>query len=123
MNISILGLNIKKIREKKGISAAELSKLSHIGASTVSQIETGKRQTLQASTIEKIANALEVPTDELFGIEDNKEYVVEDMNELLHVILESDEITLDGIDMTKEEKEFFLKSSKVILDSIRFNRK
>lgn len=123
MSISILGVNIKKIREEKNVSAAELAKSAGVGASTISQIESGKRQSLQTTTVEKISNALGVSTDELFGLEIGKEYIVSDLEETLYVILSSEEISLDGKEMTKEEKNKFLEISQILIDSIRFNRK
>lgn len=122
-NISILGLNIKKIREKKAISAYRLAKEANVGVSTISQIETGKRQSLQTTTVGKIAGALGVTTDELFGLEEGIEYTVTDLEETIHVILSSDELSLDEIELTKDEKDKFLEASKIIIDSIRFNRK
>ena len=51
--ISELGLNIRKIREIRKISAYELAKRANIGSSTISQIETGKRKTLKGDTCQR----------------------------------------------------------------------
>ncbi len=61
MNVSILGKNIKRIRELKGISAYRLAKDAHVGASTISEIESGIRQSLNSVSMRKIAEALDVP--------------------------------------------------------------
>ncbi|NFC86286.1 XRE family transcriptional regulator [Clostridium botulinum] len=104
MSISILGLNIKRIREEKGVSAYRLAKNAGVGVSTISQIETGKRQSLNSTTIEKIANALNTSTDTLMDIEENKEYVVTDIEQTVNLILTSDELVLDDIKLSTTEK-------------------
>lgn len=61
-NVSELGKNIKKLRKNKGFSSYKLAKNANVGISTISQIESGNRQSLNSNTIEKIATALEVST-------------------------------------------------------------
>lgn len=122
VNISILGLNIKRIREEKGISAYKLAKEAEVGASTISQIESGKRQSLNTSTIEKIANVLEVSTDELLSTEPNTEYIIADIEQTIRLVLSSDELVLDDIEMTNKEKEQFLVGTNAILEIIRLQR-
>ncbi|HDK7165885.1 TPA: helix-turn-helix transcriptional regulator [Clostridium botulinum] len=102
--ISILGQNIKKIRTEKGLSAYKLSKLAKVGTTTISEIENGKRQSLNSTTIEKIANTLNISTDKLMDVEENKEYVVTDIEQTINLILSSDELVLDDIKLNKTEK-------------------
>ncbi|NFV15348.1 helix-turn-helix transcriptional regulator [Clostridium botulinum] len=115
MSISILGLNIKRIREEKGISAYRLAKDANVGVSTISQIETGKRQSLNSKTAEKIATTLGVSVDELMttetDVEDelmttetDVEYVVTDIEQTIKLILSSDELVLDDIELNGTEK-------------------
>jgi len=118
-NISILGINIKKIREKKGISAYRLAKDANVGASTISQIESGKRQSLNSVTAEKIANVLEVSTDELFATENNTEYVVTDIEQTMNLVLSSEELVLDDIEITEEEKAQIKMAVDIALSTIR----
>lgn len=122
MNISILGQNIKRIREEKGISAYKLSKLAGVGVATIAEIESGKRQSLNTSTIEKVANALSVTVDELLATENNKEYIVTDIYQTLNLILTSDELTLDDIPMTEIEKQQFKIGINALIDIIRIQR-
>lgn len=89
MSISILGLNIKRIREEKGISAYRLAKDANVGVSTISQIETGKRQSLNSKTAEKIATTLGVSVDELMTTESDVEYVVTDIEQTIKLIFTS----------------------------------
>ncbi|KEI87698.1 helix-turn-helix transcriptional regulator [Clostridium botulinum] len=102
--ISILGQNIKKIRTEKGLSAYKLSKLAKVGTTTISEIESGKRQSLNSTTIEKIANALNISTDKLMDVEENKEYIVTDIEQTIKLILTSDELVLDDIKLSDNEK-------------------
>ncbi|MBO0572788.1 helix-turn-helix transcriptional regulator [Clostridium botulinum] len=104
MSISILGLNIKRIREEKGISAYRLAKDANVGVSTISQIETGKRQSLNSKTAEKIATTLGVSVDELMTTETDVEYVVTDIEQTIKLILSSDELVLDDIELNGTEK-------------------
>ncbi|MBY6898767.1 helix-turn-helix domain-containing protein [Clostridium botulinum] len=102
--ISILGQNLKKIRTEKGLSAYKLSKLARVGTTTISEIENGKRQSLNSTTIEKIANALNISTDRLMDVEENKEYIVTDIEQTIKLILTSDELVLDDIKLSDNEK-------------------
>ena len=63
----MLKINCQKVilaRANAGLTARELSKLSNVGANTISRIENGCSQP-KASTIGKIAKALNVPLLEL----------------------------------------------------------
>lgn len=122
MNISILGLNIKKIREEKGFSAYKLAKIAGVGGATISEIESGKRQSLNSTSIEKIANALEVAIDELMATENNIEYVVTDIEQTVNLILSSDELVLDDIELNRNEKEQLKMAIDIALNSIRNQR-
>lgn len=59
------GKKVRELRKRKGISQEELSFLSHIDLTSVSEIETGARNpTLR--TIHKIGLALKVPIKDFF---------------------------------------------------------
>jgi transcriptional regulator with XRE-family HTH domain len=60
-----LGANLRAAREKLGLSQAEVSQRSGVEQGEVSRIERGIRDP-QASTIEKLAAAVEVPPGRLF---------------------------------------------------------
>jgi len=62
--MSTIGQNIKKYRNKKGISQDKLSKLADISLNTVVKLELDKSPpTLE--TIKKVSNALNISLDEL----------------------------------------------------------
>ncbi|KOA94263.1 helix-turn-helix domain-containing protein [Clostridium botulinum] len=120
--ISILGQNIKQLRQEKGLSAYKLSKIAGIGTTTISEIENGKRQSLNSTTIEKIATALNITTDKLMNIEENKEYIVTDIEQTFKVILSSDELLLDDLELSENEKLQIKSALNATFAIIRFQR-
>ncbi|MBE3586625.1 MAG: helix-turn-helix transcriptional regulator [Thermoanaerobacter sp.] len=62
----MLGHNLKKIRQDKGLSQLKLSKLSGVAQSSISEIESGKSNP-NISTLRKLASVLEISLDELLG--------------------------------------------------------
>lgn len=121
-HISDLGKNITKYREQKKISINELKKLADIGYATLYDIEKGNKQNLSLQVIEKLAHALEVKTNDLLGL-DTTEFVVADIEETLEIILESEELKLDEIELTKKEIEELNYLFKFGIESIRRRRK
>lgn len=120
--ISELGLNIRKIREIRKISAYELAKRANVGSSTISQIETGKRKTLKGDTLSKIAAALNVSVNDLIGNSDKVNVKTNDVMELLSIIMYSDFIELDGVKLSNEEKNILQNIFIIVIDSIRYKR-
>ncbi len=59
-----LGLNLKRIRAKKGISQGDIARTLEVSRGFISTIENG-RTNPTLSTITKLAKALGVSTDEL----------------------------------------------------------
>ena len=59
--------NIRKLRQKKGISQDRLSKEADLALNTVVKIETGESPNPTVETLEKIAKALEVNVGDLFS--------------------------------------------------------
>ncbi|MEG0133035.1 MAG: helix-turn-helix transcriptional regulator [Clostridium sp.] len=119
--ISTLGKNIKKYRTKMNWSIADLKKASDIPYSSLHDIESGKSKSLSSTNLEKVANALNISTNDLLGIEVT-EHVVEDFKEAFYMILESDELTIDGIELTEIEKENFKDMFNMALNITRRNR-
>jgi hypothetical protein len=66
----IAGENPVKIwREHRGLKGLELAAMAKLPASYLSEIETGKKPG-SLDAMKRIANALEVPLDDLVGIEE-----------------------------------------------------
>ena len=63
--LSIIAKNIKKYREKKGISQDKLSKLAGITLHTITKIESGATPDPRIETVKKIADALGISVDDL----------------------------------------------------------
>lgn len=59
---------VKEVRERKGISQEELAEKSGVSRTTISEIETQKKEVTTNITLEKIANALGVKVSYLFFI-------------------------------------------------------
>ena len=63
--MSIIGKNIKRLRQEKGISQDKLSKLADISLNTVVKIELDESPNPTLETIQKISMALGVSIDDL----------------------------------------------------------
>ena len=62
-----LSNNLKKLREKKGLSQDRLAKLADIANNTIIKIEQGENMNPTLDTLKKIAKALEISVDDLIG--------------------------------------------------------
>ncbi|MDP3955884.1 MAG: helix-turn-helix transcriptional regulator [bacterium] len=59
-----LGKNMKRIRAKKGMSQGDIARALEVDRGYISNIENGKKNPTIA-TIQKLANALGIPSSEL----------------------------------------------------------
>lgn len=59
---------LKEAREIRGISQEELAEKSGISRTTISELETNKKEVTTNITLEKIANALGFKVSEIFFI-------------------------------------------------------
>lgn len=80
-----IGKRIKNIRNRKGLSTYDLSKISGISQSTISKLENGKRKA-DTIIIQKLADALEVSPDRLTG--ESASSIIENRLEELGITLE-----------------------------------
>ena len=60
-----LARNLKKLREKKGLSQDRLAKLADVANNTIIKIEQGENINPTLDTLKKMAKALDVSVDEL----------------------------------------------------------
>lgn len=121
MEISLLGKNIKEYRNRKGWSLKKLTEIAEVGYATIYDLENGKKQNINSTTLEKVANALETSTNELLGI-DIIEHTVDDIPDTIDAIFESDELEIDGIKLTSKEKDILKSIYKNGIDVIRLMR-
>ncbi|MGI6036574.1 MAG: helix-turn-helix domain-containing protein [Limnochordia bacterium] len=64
MVVVLVGQNVRRLREKKGLTQAALAKDAGLAQSFVSSIESGQKSPTVRS-LQKLANALDVPLNEL----------------------------------------------------------
>jgi transcriptional regulator with XRE-family HTH domain len=60
-----IAANIRKLRNKKGLSQDKLSKLADLSFNTITKIEAGDTPNPTIETVKKIADALETNIDSL----------------------------------------------------------
>lgn len=63
--MSTVGENIKRIRKEKGLTQSELGRKLGISQTMIVQYESGRRNP-KIETVQKIANALQVPISEIY---------------------------------------------------------
>lgn len=59
-------LNIKRIREEKGMTQEQLAEKANVNRSLLNQLETGKLKNTSINTLQKIADTLNCKITELF---------------------------------------------------------
>ncbi len=62
-----LATNLKKLREKNGLSQDRLAKLADVANNTIIKIEQGENINPTLDTLKKMAKALNVSVDELIN--------------------------------------------------------
>lgn len=62
-----LSKNLKKLRERKGLSQDRLAKLADVANNTIIKIEQGENINPRLDTLKKIAKAFGVSVDELIN--------------------------------------------------------
>lgn len=85
---------IQEALEERGLTQADLCRLTGLSSSKVSQVVNGATQDPRLSTIAPIADALDLSLDDLAGIRQCK---VEVVNELLRLLTQSfDMLNMEG---------------------------
>ena len=59
-------LNIKRVREEKGMTQEQLAEKANVNRSLLNQLETGKLKNTSINTLQKIAETLNCKITELF---------------------------------------------------------
>jgi len=102
--MTIIGDNIKKLRDLASMSITDLSNASGVGRSTISEIESGKAQNPKSNTVTAIAKALGVNIGTLTEMEIEHEYVITDIEEAMELILSQENLMLHGQPLNDEAK-------------------
>ncbi len=77
-----VGESIRRIRKEQGLTQKELGKLCNVNESQIRRYELGlNNSNPKLETVKKIANALNVTTDELYGVTNTINYFTEDFFE------------------------------------------
>ena len=71
-----IGLNIKKLREKTGLTQEDLARMLGISRPAVTFVETGRRR-VSADELARLAKALRVTTDQILGLAFTPEVLLE----------------------------------------------
>ncbi|MGL4654894.1 MAG: helix-turn-helix domain-containing protein [Sarcina sp.] len=121
MKVSELGKNLKRYRKEKNLSLNKLKDLAGVGYATLHDVENGKKPNLSVPILEKISKVLEVSIEDLLGLE-VVHHTVDDIEKTLSAILESDELELDGIELTEKEIEELNYLFKFGIESLRRRR-
>ncbi|PYG84268.1 transcriptional regulator with XRE-family HTH domain [Ruminiclostridium sufflavum DSM 19573] len=116
--MSILGENIKKLRERAGYSIRKLSEVSGVSKSVICEIESGKAKNPRFETISKIAISLNVTPETLNDMEFEHEYVVTDVKEAFYIIINQPNLTINGEKITPEAKLQLVNSIKMALQFV-----
>jgi len=113
--MTILGINVKKLRDIAGMSITDLHEISGVGRSTISEIESGKSQDSKINTINALAKALGVSPGTLTEMEIEHEYVITDIEEAMELILNQENLMLHGEVLNDEAKIQLSNSIKMAL--------
>ena len=71
LNMQELGKRIVAAREQLGWSQRELVRVSRVGQNNLSVLEQGKKSSVRADTVVRLAEALGVSADYLLGLTDD----------------------------------------------------
>ncbi|MBU3111956.1 helix-turn-helix domain-containing protein [Clostridium lacusfryxellense] len=109
--MTITGDNIKKLRDRAGMTITDLSNATRVGMntkkvgrSTISELESGKALNPKSNTITAIAKALGVSIGTLTEMEVEHEYVITDIEEAMNIILSQENLMLHGQPLNEEAK-------------------
>jgi transcriptional regulator with XRE-family HTH domain len=80
--MDIVNKKIREIRKNKKITLKEMSKLTGLSVSFISQVERGE-SSLTVTSLKKIADALAISMQELFEVDDNDMYIRNKENQIL----------------------------------------
>lgn len=100
---------LKSLREQKGLTQADLAKLTHISTSAIGMYEQGRREE-NHETLIKLANFFHVTVDYLIGQDDRRE--TSNTPKDLAKFLNNTEVMFDGeVHQLDEEDKQKLKSA------------
>lgn len=112
MDMNIFAARLRAVREERNVSAAELAEALDINATTIYRYETAVFKGIKSTTLNAIAEYLNVNPDYLIGASDNK-----------HTVKEVEALMADITDDEKMLLELFrhvpVESQQMVLDMVR----
>ncbi|MFD0679936.1 MULTISPECIES: helix-turn-helix domain-containing protein [unclassified Paenibacillus] len=115
MSETEFGIYLKKARESKGVSVNQLALESGISNAQISRIENGRRGIPKPETIRKLAEALQIPYEEMMEKaghmpDDSKQEIPawatsRDKRDFKKMLEEDGEIMFDGIPINDTDKQ------------------
>ncbi|GIO00229.1 hypothetical protein J5TS2_08970 [Brevibacillus halotolerans] len=107
LTFTTLGELIKRKRVDKGLSLSELGRMTGISKGVLSKIESGETKRPELRTLKPIADALEIPYEEIIECYVEIESRIEVLNDILQLCIEVSSSSLTTKVATK-----FLENSK-----------
>ena len=62
-----MGYNVKKLREERNMTQAELAQASGVSRATIIALESGQEIVVKSSTLQSVAGALKCKVSDLFA--------------------------------------------------------
>ncbi len=66
--MTVLGQKVKELRVSKGMTQQRLAEKAEVSHSLISALESGRRKYVSAQDIERLAKALDVPSNDLWKL-------------------------------------------------------
>lgn len=117
-----LNVRLKKLRKSKKMTQEQLSNKLGIKRSTYAKYETGENEP-DYEMLQKLANFFDVSTDYLLGFTDNISSSKTDgsITDIMKILKEEKEPHIDGVPLTKEEREIMIDFAEMIKKRLQKN--
>ncbi len=115
------GDNLKKLRNEAGLTQKKLASQLEISPSAVGMYEHGRRKPDYEMLI-KVSRLFSVSIDSLVGNTEVPNEATDIINEMKSKILRSNNITLNGVLMTEQEREQLLSAIEIATNVILSNK-
>ena len=97
---------IEQLAEQKGLTICGLCKKAKVAASSIYEIRSGRKSGISRKTAEKLATALEITVDELYGKEKTPDTKVSEVDLRIANVFKV---------LTDEQKELFLNLAEQLI--------
>lgn len=133
VNTSSIGERIKEARRQAGLTQKKLGELCGIAEPTIRRYELGKLNP-KIETLQKIADALDVPVNELYDIstqpksaptltKKDERDIARDLEKIMEQLDASGDLMFDGDPMSEEARESIRAAMKLGLEAAKLKNK